>query len=119
MRVPALVAVVLLVLTQGCGAGWRRVPGAEPLAPRQQVQVWRGGQALHWHAVHVGPDSVSGIPYFQPLRCDSCRLAVPRATVDSIRLGDPVDGFWKSVALVAGLTLGVGILYCWRGCALY
>jgi len=36
--------------------------------------------------------------------------------VDSIRVGNPVAGFWKSVALVVGITVGAGIVYCWEGC---
>lgn len=108
--------VALLLLTQGCSAGWRRVSELEPFAPRQQVQVWHQGRALRWHALHVGPDSVSGIPYVRPITCASCRLAVPRGAVDSIRVGDPIDGFWKTVALVAGVTVVAGIAYCWPGC---
>lgn len=109
-------AVAFVLLTQSCGAGWRRASEIDRLAPRQQVQVWHQGRALRWHALRVGADSVSGIPYFQPISCDSCRLAVPRAAVDSIRLGHPVAGFWKTVALVAGISVGAGIVYCWNGC---
>lgn len=111
-------ALAFLLLTQSCGAGWRRVSEFEGLVPRQQVQVWHQGQALRWHALEVRPDSVSGIPYHRPITCDSCRLAVPRGAVDSIRVGDPVDGFWKTVALVAGVAVGAGIAYCWPGCAI-
>jgi len=110
------VALAFLLLTQSCGAGWRRVSELDRLAQRQQVQVWHQGQALRWHALRVGPDSVSGVPYFQPITCDTCRLAMPRGAVDSVRLGNPVAGFWKTVALVVGLTVGAGIAYCWDGC---
>jgi hypothetical protein len=71
------------------------------LSPRQQVQVWSGDRAQQWHAVVVTNDSVSGIPFVRPVSCDSCRLALPRAAVDSLRLGSPSTGFWKSVGLVA------------------
>ena len=91
----------------GCGAGWRslgRVASLGPgeLPPRQQVQIWSRGRASHWHGVVVTADAVSGIPYVRPLSCDSCRLAVPRTEVDSLRLGSPAAGFWKSVGLVVG-----------------
>jgi hypothetical protein len=63
-------------------------PGS--LSPRQQVQVWSGGTARRWHAVQVGADSISGIPFIQATTCDSCRIALPRAAVDSVR-----QGLWR------------------------
>jgi hypothetical protein len=109
-------AIALVVLIQGCGAGWHRVSDVEHLAPRQQVQVWHQGQAAQWHALRVRSDTISGIPYFKPIECDSCRVALPRSVVDSIRAGNPVAGFWKSVALVLGIMVGAGIAICWDGC---
>lgn len=103
---PAWVALVVA----GCGAGWHQAPAPASgmFPPNQQVQVWHGGKVEQLHAVLIGPDSVTGIPYFRPLTCDSCRIAIPRSATDSIRLGDPVAGFWKSFALVAG-TLGTAL----------
>lgn len=97
----------------GCGAGWRRVPdpAVTPLKPRQQVQVWRGRESLRLHGVTIDSGRVAGIPYFKPLDCDSCRLDIPRAEVDSIRIGSPTAGFWKSVGLVmAGAVVGIVVL---------
>jgi len=85
----------------GCGAGWHRVelvPG--PLRAGQQAQLWHGPGVEQWHAVVVTADSVSGVPFLQPSACDSCRRSYPRAAVDSLRLGDPVGGFWATAALV-------------------
>ena len=88
----------------GCGAGWHRVETTpRPLAARQQVEVWHRGMRERWHAVVLTPDSVSGVPYLQAVTCDSCRVTRPRAEVDSIRLGNPVAGFWKTVALVVAM----------------
>jgi hypothetical protein len=64
----------------------------------------------------VTSDSITGIPYLQPINCDTCRVALPRATVDSIRLGNPVAGFWKTVAVVVAVPLGFLIVYCSQGC---
>ena len=111
--------IVLASVVTGCGAGWHQpapVP-AGALPPRQQVQVWQGGSAVRWHAVRVSGDSVSGIPFLQPTSCDSCRTALPRASVDSIRLGSPVGGFWKTVGLVAGTFVLAGVIYCSQGCS--
>jgi len=75
-----------------------------------------GGSAVRWQAVRVSGDSVSGIPFLRPITCDSCRTALPRATVDSIRLGSPVAGFWKTVGLITGTFVLAGLIYCWQGC---
>ncbi|HTY05820.1 MAG TPA: hypothetical protein VMC86_04830 [Gemmatimonadales bacterium] len=87
-------------LLSACGAGWHRTDLVVPntKSPRQQVEVWQGDSARRWHAVRVSDDSVSGIPFLRPIDCDSCRIAIARASVDSVRLGDPVGGFWLGVA---------------------
>ena len=103
---PALLLFVLLTIG-GCGAGWRRpeliVPGSLPA--RQQVQIWAGGRVLRLHGVIVGADTVSGIPFTRSLDCDSCRVGIGQAEVDSMRIGDPVGGFWKTAALGVAVTL--------------
>ena len=95
----------LVLVLGGCGAGWHRVdPGTAPIAQRQQAQVWHDDRFERWHAVLVGSDSVSGVPYFRAVGCDSCRVALPRDAVDSLRYGNPTAGFWKTVGLVLGST---------------
>lgn len=81
--------VVCGALVSGC-AGWYRieVPTDTVLARRQQVQIWQGSRSQVLHAVRVRADTVSGIPFFQPLSCDSCLVTIPRAGVDSLRLGN-------------------------------
>ena len=107
-RMPAL---LLLIAAAGCGAGWRAVPSLQPgaLPPRQQVQVWQGASVLRLHGVVVGSDTIWGVPFLQPPECDSCRIGLPRGSVDSVRAGDPMAGFWGSTALV--LALGV-VAWC-------
>jgi hypothetical protein len=92
----------------GCGPGWRRRDHLleAPVPARQQVQVWQRDTAARWHGLVVTADSVSGIPFLQPLRCDTCRILLERPAVDSIRFGNPVGGFWRGVGLVFG-TLAV------------
>jgi hypothetical protein len=84
----------LVLSATGCGAGWRSVSCLEPgpLRPRQQVQLWQEDKAHQVHGVVVDPDSISGIPFARPLECDSCRITLPRAELDSVRLGSPVAG---------------------------
>jgi hypothetical protein len=108
---PGLIALTLL--QSGCGAGWRTTEaGPGRLPARQQAQVWSGGKARQWHGILVTTDSVSGVPYTQSPECDSCRVALARSVVDSIRLGNPSAGFWKSVALGGAITLGAALLIC-------
>jgi hypothetical protein len=101
-------------LSQACGAGWRQpaqlAPGPLPL--RQQVQVWQRGRALQWHAVAVSSDSVTGIPFYKPVDCDTCRITMPRSRIDSLRLGNPTAGFWKTIGLVVGVPVLTLIVIC-------
>ena len=103
-------------LLEACSAGWRQPadPVPTPFEPRQQVQVWQQDSVVRWHAVTVTADTVSGIPFLEPIDCESCRVAVPRATVDSIRVGHPVAAFWGSVGLVVGTILAVCFIACPR-----
>lgn len=112
-----LLGCLLGIGTLACGAGWRQPPQLVPgtLKPRQQVQVWSGGQAARWHGVEVRADSISGVPFMRPLDCDSCRRSLLRASVDSVRVGHPVAGFWKTLGLVVGVPFALLVLYCWDG----
>jgi hypothetical protein len=104
---------LLILGTAGCGAGWRTTPLTPgPLPPRQQAQVWTGGHALRWHGLAVATDSISGVPFTRSPACDSCRVTIPRASVDSVRLGNPSAGFWKSVVLGTGITFGAALVIC-------
>lgn len=106
--------VPFLLLITACGAGWHR-QSPEPrqaINPRQQVQVWTAGRAQRWHGLEVTGDSVSGIPFQQALSCDSCRIAMPAAAVDSIRYGNPTGGFWNAVGTSVGAMLLVYAILC-------
>jgi hypothetical protein len=65
-------------------------------------------------------DSIAGIPFLQPLDCDSCRVTLPVSAVDSLRTGDPEGGFWATAALgMFGLIVGIflGCAAGLEGCA--
>ncbi|HEX5004575.1 MAG TPA: hypothetical protein VFV65_04625 [Gemmatimonadales bacterium] len=53
------------------------------LPANRQFKVWIGGTATELRAVRVSRDSLSGLPIGAPARCDSCRVSVPLAVVDS------------------------------------
>ena len=114
----APLALFLCAILFGCGAGWRQpaVVTPSPLPARQQVQVWQHGTSLRWHAVRITDDSISGISYLRPLSCDTCRVSLPRAEVDSFRLGNPVAGFWKGIGLAGASIVVLGVAICWKGC---
>jgi hypothetical protein len=97
--------MLALTLLGGC-AGWQRFvpPSDSILAPRQQVQVWRGRQAQVMHGVRLTPDSLFGVPFHQPPSCDSCVVALPRDVIDSLRLGD------QEAPAIAGATLPFVVL---------
>ena len=115
MSLRLALAATIAVAVWGCGAGWRRSDvGTKEFAPRQQVQVWRQRIVTQWHGVKILADSISGIAYSQPLQCDSCRLSLSLASVDSVRVGNPVAGFWKSVGLVTGGLFAICIAICPR-----
>src|SRR6266536_315729 len=110
-----LLAIVLWtpLVASACGAGWRRAElKAGTLKPRQQVQLWRGGVVTRWHALIVTPDSLSAVSFLRPVERDSCRVRIPRADVDSVRLGNPVAGFWKTVGLVVAVPFALIMGIC-------
>ncbi len=100
-----------LWLVSACGGGWHReeLKPERQLPARQQVQLWSGHQTRVVHAVILGPDSVSGVPFHLPPACDSCRVVVARSAVDSMRLGNKERGALRSLGL-GYLALGLTAL---------
>jgi hypothetical protein len=94
--------VVLVVAMAACTAGWKGITPdpAQDYPPRDEMQVWMHGVAQRWHGLRVDSTTVSGVPYTRPPECDSCRITVPRASVDSIRLGHPEAAFWQNMLLL-------------------
>jgi hypothetical protein len=117
-RAPAMAPVYLLLpltfLTVGCGAGWHQPaafsPG--PMPDRQQVQVWSSGRMRRWHAVRVTEDSISGVPFAELPNCPHCRGSIARIAVDSVRVGNPVAGFWKTIGLALGVSTVLMGIWC-------
>jgi hypothetical protein len=101
MRYWPWAVVAASTLMNACGAGWHRMEPSpdNPLPPRQQVQLWQGHNSRLLHAVVVTADSISGVPYQLPPDCDSCRVAVARSAVDSMRLGNKEKAALRSFGL--------------------
>ena len=111
-RISRALVAVLALSSVSCSAGWDRSSLDKPFPVRQQVQVWHGGRADLLHAVQVDSSRVRGIPYHRPVNCDSCVITIPRAEVDSVRTGDLTNGLFRSVALVMGVIIIAGVVYC-------
>ena len=110
---PYLLPLAVAAIIAGCGAGWRRADvSVASLPPRQQIQVWTQGRAVQWHDVRITEDALSGVPFFRPLGCDSCRQVIARGAVDSVRVGNPTAGFWKSVGLGVGALVAFCMVFC-------
>jgi hypothetical protein len=114
------VVVGTLTIAAACGPGWHQPDQLpSPLHRRQQVRVWHQGEVERWHGVIVTADSVSGVHWRQSASCDSCRVTLPRAIVDSLQLGNPAAGFWKTLGLTFGVLSVIVVATCgWqaRGC---
>lgn len=112
-----LVPVLGGLWLSGCAGTWARAPLTEGALPRREhVQVWTGRQSRDWHAVRITTDSISGVPFFQHPDCDSCRVSVPRAAVDSVLVGgefvDAGTRFFFGAVVFAFTTLFVGLGAC-------
>jgi hypothetical protein len=83
-------ATPLLALTLlGCnGWGGAQAGATLPadLETRRRLQVWSDGRSQVLHAIRLGNDTLSGVPYWQAPECDSCRVLIPSARVDSVRV---------------------------------
>src|SRR5260221_11356862 len=82
-------SIAFVLLIAGCAGYWGKRPLDQPtrLNPRNPVWIWTGGEVEKWHEVVITPDSVSGIPFDQPLQCAVSRQSVPRTLVASMKRG--------------------------------
>jgi len=103
-------------LLSACLSGWRRIPVEDSLVlPRHQMaQVWRAGHVSRMYGLVVLADSLRGIPFPRPLSCDSCRVAIPRAEVDSIRVGNSDAPLVRGVLIAGFLAVMAYHVLLWR-----
>lgn len=78
------------------------IPPAGAHAARQDLEVWQGARATTLHGVVVTSDSLSGVPVRQPPSCDSCRIPIPLAAIDSVREVSIDRAALGTMGLVAG-----------------
>jgi hypothetical protein len=111
-----LLLITLTLACAACSSSWSRrsLDSLTPLPARQQLQVWQGTRAIVVHGVQVDSTRLTAIPYYQRLDCDSCLIALPRLSIDSVRVGNVTDGVWRTTAVLATLFIA-GVAYCVRG----
>lgn len=103
---PALVMLAGCTSFQG-GRPLDQLP--TPVPAEQRVEVWTHGEAYQLHAVTVGADSVRGVRWWHSPDCDSCRVAIARAAVDSVRT--PVSDGARTGALMLFILPFVTVAY--------
>lgn len=102
--------LLFAVAVAGC-VNWSNAQAPKPqsFAPREQVKVWTEGRSSRLQAVRFEGDSLSGTPYQHSPGCDSCRVAIALADVDSIQTGKSPEAL--SMVLIIGIpTLAIGYL---------
>jgi hypothetical protein len=77
------------LLLAGCTSFTQTVPvGAIPDQPAtdRRFQIWTKGEHYELHDVHITDDTLAGVRYWHSPGCDSCRVAIARTEVDSVRI---------------------------------
>ena len=102
-----LVLVVACLSVPGC-AGWSLIPRPAPAAldARKVVQVWTGPTSITLRHVVVGADSVSGVRTDHYPMCDSCRVSIAQAEIDSFRLRPTDSNNNFGTGMIIGLVTG-------------
>jgi len=84
----------LLLFAAGCASSsevrWM-TEDIHPVAVRgdrrlDEVRIWTHDSLVHWRAVLVTRDSISGVPDTRSA-CENCRRALPVSAVDSLSVG--------------------------------
>lgn len=111
MRSPLAFLTAMLSLSCASPRTVVLTPGTA-LKPRQQVEIWHNGKSATLHAVRLTNDSLSGVPIHLSPQCDTCRVAIATANLDSTRV---VNGE-RNALLTVGLVIGAAavVLLVWN-----
>ena len=106
-RVWFLVLVLVCLSVPAC-AGWSIIPRPAPaeLDARKVLQVWTGPTPITLRHVVVGADSVSGVRTDHYPICDSCRVSIAQAEIDSFRLKPTDSNNNFGTGMILGLVTG-------------
>jgi hypothetical protein len=115
VRRSVLFNAILSATALSCSGPPKLVPVPVPPAafkPRQEIEIWRDSSAVTLHGVRVVADSLIGVPLWQPPDCDSCRVALPLAAVDSLRAVH-TESAWMVAASLPFVALGMVAAAMW------
>jgi hypothetical protein len=104
-------AGAVVILAAACAPAAARValqPDAA-VTPETRLALWQGPRADTLRGVQVGDSVVSGVPLAQPTLCDSCRVKLPLAGIDSVLQLPPARNRLAPAAVAAALAGFVGI----------
>ena len=110
-----LFAGILGPAALSCAGPPRLIPLPEPpsaFKPRQEIEIWRDSNAVTLHGVRLVGDSLTGVPLWRPPDCDSCRVAMPLAAVDSLRTVN-TEHAWMIAASLPFVALGMVAATMW------
>jgi hypothetical protein len=65
------------------------------------------------HGIQVGDSTLSGIPAAEPTICDSCRVTLPLADVDSVLALPPGRSRLAPAAVAAAAVLSMAGIWAW------
>lgn len=107
----------LASLQFGCTTKWSVIAPAIPqtFPAKQKVQVWTGIASTELRSVVVGADSITGIAGQGRTDCLICRIGLPRAAVDSMRVGGIGVSPPRALGITAAALLIATVFVCSRG----
>ena len=114
-RATARAAVVVLSACAALTActAWTPKPTSSLLEthdPRERLQLWVQGRPHLLHGIRATRDSITGVPYFQPPECESCRVHFALSAVDSVRVQHVDRVMGRNVMLVTLLAISVFVV---------
>jgi hypothetical protein len=101
--------ILLLAALAGC-THWVRDETVlqAPVPARDQLQIFTPTSTIRAHGIRSDSTTLSYVPYVMPPDCDSCRVTVPLASVDSIRSSKLSPG---RNLLLLGFFLALGFIF--------
>lgn len=105
--VRSLSGALLLATTAGCAA-WKPMGAPLPRNPPgdHAFQIWTRERSYALYELRVTDEEISGIPLIDDRHCRECRVAIKRADIDSIQVGDPARGTATTLAVAGTAVLG-------------
>jgi len=97
-----------LLMAGACTLDWHQAK-LSPHLDSAHVMIWAGGREFEWQRLRVFPDSVTGIPMSASAKCDSCRVGLARASVDSVREWrmSTLEADWWGTVILVGLVADI------------